>query len=163
MPSCDSRLRRSWESAFGLLRFGTLRVPHKNPPYDRCSSCQPAQEMNDDFDDWWRELGFYCHHDTKNREYRLIGSRSGLSKFPDLLRAYVADPRNEMAFEHEHYGPYGLEVMTSSKGGMDDHAIHGPLPKLAELALIIEAKLNRAVAGDGFQFGKSLLPTPSSL
>ena len=38
--------------------------------------------------------------------------------------------------------------MTSPKAGMDDHAIHGPLPKLAELALIVETKLLRAIPGD---------------
>jgi hypothetical protein len=105
--------------------------------------------MADDvFDDEWRELGFYCNHDTANREYRLIGSATGLRKFADLLRAYVADPRNEMQSEHEHYGPWGLEVMTWPDAGMDDHAIHGPLPKLAELAVIVDSKLADAKPGD---------------
>ena len=48
----------------------------------------------------------------------------------------------------EHYGPYGLEVMTWPKAGMDDHSIHGPLPKLAELAAVIERKLASAKPGD---------------
>ena len=105
--------------------------------------------MADDvFDEEWRELGFYCNHDTANREYRLIGSAAGLRRFADLLRAYVADPRNEMKSEHEHYGPWGLEVMTWPDAGMDDHAIHGPLPKLAELASLVDSKLTEAKPGD---------------
>jgi hypothetical protein len=93
----------------------------------------------------WRELGFYCHSDGRVREYQLFGSRSGLQKFAILLRAYVADPRNEMKSEHEHYGPYGLEVMTRPDARMDDHSIHGPLRKLAELAEIVERKLAAAM------------------
>ena len=107
----------------------------------------------------WRELGFYCHHDTRNQEYRLIGSRAGLRRFADLLRAYVGDPRNARISEHEHYGPYGLEIMTWSHPGIDDHAISGPLPKLAELADIVESRLASVQAGarvsirDGFAPG----------
>jgi hypothetical protein len=95
----------------------------------------------------WRELGFYCHHDTRNMEYRLVGSRAGLKGFADLLRAYVADPRNAGLSEHEHYGPYGLEIMTWSHPGIDDHSISGPLAKLAELADIVEYRLGRAQPG----------------
>jgi hypothetical protein len=104
--------------------------------------------MHGPFIEWWRELGFYCDHDTRNREYRLVGSRAGLSRFVELLRAYVADPRNAAMSEHEHYGPYGLEIMTWSQPGIDDHAIFGPLAKLAGLADIVEDRLGRARPGD---------------
>ena len=104
--------------------------------------------MVDPFEDDWRELGFYCNHDTAGRRYQLVGSCSGLMRFAELLRKYVSDPRNEMQSEHEHYGPYGLEVMTWPTAGMDDHSIHGPLPKLAELAEIVERKLATAKPGD---------------
>jgi hypothetical protein len=96
----------------------------------------------------WRQLGFYCHHDSNSREYRLVGSPSGLRRFADLLRAYVADPRNAAISEHEHYGPYGLEIMTWSQPGIDDHAIFGPLAKLTELADTVEDRLGRARPGD---------------
>lgn len=52
--------------------------------------------MFEPYIDAWRELAFYCDHDTKNREYRLVGSRFGLHKFTTLLLAYAADPRHEM-------------------------------------------------------------------
>jgi hypothetical protein len=106
----------------------------------------------------WRALGFYCDHDTRNREYRLVGSRSGLHKFSELLRAYVADPRNEKQSEHEHYGPYGLEVMTWPEPGIDDHAIHGPLSKLADLATILENRLVHAKPGDRISIRDEFAP-----
>jgi hypothetical protein len=77
-----------------------------------------------------------------------VGSRSGLNRFADLLRAYVSDPRNEMLSEHEHYGPYVyLEVMTAADAGMDGHAIHGPLAELRRLANLVEEKLRKLAAG----------------
>jgi hypothetical protein len=114
--------------------------------------------MSDPFDDEWRELGFYCHHDTQGREYRLVGSRAGLLRFAELLRAYVADPRNEQQSEHEHYGPWGLEVMTWPEAGIDDHAIQGPLPKLAELASLVEQRLVDASPGQRLQIRDEFAP-----
>jgi hypothetical protein len=96
----------------------------------------------------WRQLGFYCHHDTRNNEYRLVGPAAGLRRFAELLRAYVADPRNAVNSEHEHYGPYGLEIMTWTHPGIDDHAIFGPLATLAELADVVEQRLARAQPGE---------------
>ena len=106
----------------------------------------------------WRQLGFYCHHDSSSREYRLVGSPSGLRRFADLLRAYVADPRNATISEHEHYGPYGLEIMTWSQPGIDDHAIFGPLAKLAELADMVEDRLGRARPGESVSVRDGFAP-----
>jgi len=115
--------------------------------------------MEDPFDDEWRELGFYCHHNSSGREYRLVGPRSGLLRFAELLRAYVSDPRNELESEHEHYGPWGLEVMTWPEAGMDDHAIHGPLPKLAELADLVERRLSGAAPGQQIRIRDEFTPS----
>jgi len=106
----------------------------------------------------WRALGFYCDRDTRTREYRLIGSRSGLHKFCALLRSYVGNPQNEMQSEHEHYGPYGLEVMTWPEPGMDEHSIHGPLPKLAQLALLVERRLTDSKPGDRITIREDFAP-----
>jgi hypothetical protein len=116
--------------------------------------------MSDPYEDDWRDLDFYCHHDTKGREYRLIGSREGLWRFAELLRAYVSDERNALPWEHEHYGPYGREVMTSPEPGIDDHAIHGPLSKLAELASLVERP--RHCRGNSCESARSSLRRPSS-
>jgi hypothetical protein len=114
--------------------------------------------MSEPFDDEWRDLGFYCHHNSVGREYRLVGPRAGLLRFAELLRAYVADPRNAQPSEHEHYGPWGLEVMTWHEPGMDDHAIHGPLPKLSELADLVERHLANALPGQQVRIREEFTP-----
>jgi hypothetical protein len=90
----------------------------------------------------WRDLGFFYDRDDAAKEWRLRGSRDGLLRFARLLYDYVADPRNAMKSEHEHYGPYMyLEVMTWPEAGMDDHSIHGPLVELERLARLVEARV----------------------
>ena len=91
--------------------------------------------------DDWRELGFFCDSDAAAKKRTVVGSRLGLAAFSELLRRYVADPRNAMQSEHEHYGPYmDLELMTWTEAGMDDHAIHGTLRDLERLAKIVETR-----------------------
>ena len=63
-----------------------------------------------------------------------------------------------MQSEHEHYGPYGLEVMTWPEAGIDNHAIHGPLPALAELAAIVERRLSAATPGDRISIREEFAP-----
>ena len=75
-----------------------------------------------------RELGFVYDKDDDRKESRLVGSRSGLLRFRDLLLEYSADPRNAKKSEHEHYGPYMyLEIMTWPEAGFDDHAGRKPV------------------------------------
>jgi hypothetical protein len=91
----------------------------------------------------WRELGFLYDRDDE-----MTGSRAGLVPFRDTLLAYVADPRNILKSEHEHYGPYSyLEIMTWPEAGFDNHAIRGPLGDLAQLAALIETRLATAPPG----------------
>jgi hypothetical protein len=91
----------------------------------------------------WRELGFFYDRDDATKEWVLIGSRDGLLQFAHILHRYVADPRNVMKSEHEHYGPYMyLEVMAWPEAGMDDHSIHGSLPYLKRLALMVEDRVS---------------------
>ena len=105
----------------------------------------PSEDLNRTTRQEWRELGFFYDRDDETRAWRLIGSRSGVLRFCDVLRQYVADPRNRLKSEHEHYGPYGyLEIMTWPEPGFDDHAIRGPLPELARLARLIESKVSLA-------------------
>jgi len=96
----------------------------------------------------WRELGFFYDRDDTAKEWILLGSRAGLLQFARLLQDYVADPRNTVKSEHEHYGPYMyLEVMTWPEPGMDDHSIHGPLADLARLARLVEDRVGAMEAG----------------
>ncbi len=90
----------------------------------------------------WRDLGFFYDRNDAAKEWLLVGSREGLLRFVDLLRVYVANPRNKMKSEHEHYGPYMyLKVMTWPDPGMDGHGIHGSLTDMQRLATLVERKL----------------------
>jgi hypothetical protein len=96
----------------------------------------------------WRELGFFYDRDDSAKEWQIVGSRDGLSRFVRLLRAYVADPRNAQVSEHEHYGPYMyLEVMTWSEPGVDEHSIHGTVEQLARLADLVDEKTSAIPPG----------------
>ena len=96
----------------------------------------------------WRELGFFYDRDDNAKQWRLVGSRSGLLRFRDLLLRYASDPKNSGDSEHEHCGPYMyLEVMTCSDAGFDSHAIRGTLNDLMRLADLIEIKLSIASPG----------------
>jgi hypothetical protein len=102
----------------------------------------PSEAVNEATRREWWDLGFFYELDKEGREWRLVGSRSGLLKFRDLLMRYVANPRNEAKSEHDHYGPYMyLKVMTWTEPGMDGNAIYGTLQDLRRLAGIIDAKL----------------------
>jgi len=90
----------------------------------------------------WRELGFFYDRDDGAKEWHLVGSRTGLGRFAQLLRAYAGHPGHAMKSEHEHYGPYMyLEIMTWPEAGMNDHSIHGPLDALERLASLVEVKI----------------------
>jgi hypothetical protein len=96
----------------------------------------------------WRKLGFFHEIDTKQSLRKLTGSKPGLLRFRDILLEYVADPRNALKSEHEHYGPYGsLEVMTWPDAGVDGHAVRGSLADLARLANLVGTKLSAATPG----------------
>src|SRR6266852_7389672 len=78
----------------------------------------------------------------------LMGSRSGLLRFCDLLLQHAAIPGNQTQSEHDHYGPYMyLKVQTCSGPGISGNAIYGTVSDLRRLAGIVEAKLQRAAVG----------------
>ena len=102
----------------------------------------------------WRELGFYYEFDEERLRWRLVGSRSGLLKFRDILNDYADDPRNEQISEHEHYGPYSyLKLMTWGEAEVRGDAICGTLLDFRRLAVIVGDKLNASSAGSIFIIG----------
>lgn len=108
----------------------------------------PSNEVNKKTREEWRALGFFYDLDDETKVWKFIGSRAGLLCFRDALLGYVADPRNALESEHEHYGPYMyLKVMTWQDAGFDNHAIRGPLADLARLAALVETKLATAQPG----------------
>jgi hypothetical protein len=108
----------------------------------------PSDATNEATRREWRELGFFYDRNDETKVWRLVGSRSGLLRFRDVLSAYADDPSNDYKSEHEHYGPYFLEIMTWPEPGFDDHAIHGSLADLKRLAAIVENRLAVAQPGD---------------
>ncbi|MCI5142779.1 MAG: hypothetical protein D3909_13850 [Candidatus Electrothrix sp. ATG1] len=109
----------------------------------------------------WEELGFFYDVDDKKKEWIFIGSLYGLSKFPQLLADYVADYRNEMLSEHEHYGPYMyLKIVTLENAEIGRRHIGGPLESLANLKRVFEKKLANAKIGDTLVIGPEFCDTP---
>jgi hypothetical protein len=41
----------------------------------------------------WRELGFYCGRDTAAKEWRIVGSVTGLKKFAAEIQKYAREQR----------------------------------------------------------------------
>ena len=108
----------------------------------------PSEAVNDATRKEWRELGFFYDRDDHRREWRLVGSRSGLLKFRDILLRYVATPRNAATSEHDHYGPYMyLKVTTATQPAIGGDGVSGTLHDLGRLARIIETKLRNTRAG----------------
>jgi hypothetical protein len=111
-----------------------------------------SEKVNQITRDEWRELGFFYDFDEKSSRWLLMGSRTGLLKFRDLLIEYANNPRNDSLSEHDHYGPYMyLELMTWDKAEITEHAICGRLPDFRRLAEIVEKKLNLCSVGDRFK------------
>lgn len=101
--------------------------------------------------DEWRKLGFFYGVDQRQQFWRLVGSKSGLMKFTDLLAVYASDPGHEQLSEKEHYGPYGyLEIVTAEHPGIDERGIHGQLSDLKHLSELVEDRLSQAVSGSTF-------------
>jgi hypothetical protein len=97
----------------------------------------------------WRELGFFYDLNHSLKEWLLIGSRGGLLRFSELLRAYASNPRREGMSEHDHYGPYMyLKVMTWPHAGIDANTIHGTRDDLRRLASLVEEKVAALAPGD---------------
>jgi hypothetical protein len=77
----------------------------------------------------------------------------------------VADPRNALESEHEHYGPYMyLKVMTWPEAGFDHNAIRGSLTDIARLAELVESKLASAQPGSAVRIHHEFAPdSPNAL
>jgi hypothetical protein len=50
----------------------------------------------------WRELEFFYDVSPETKEWHIVGSRSGIDRFGDLLIRYSADARNAGESEHDH-------------------------------------------------------------
>jgi hypothetical protein len=119
----------------------------------------PSEEVNAATRKEWRDLGYFYDRNDSGKEWRLVGSRSGLLKFRDLLLRYAANPRNAENSEHDHYGPYMyLKVMTASEPGIDRDAVYGAVEDLRQLASLVETKLKNTRAGSVLRIQEEFTP-----
>ena len=108
----------------------------------------------------WRDLGFHYDRDDYAKRWLIQGSREGMNRFAALLAAFAANPRNDVAFEHDHYGPYGyLKVMnTPGERGFTEKAINAPRRDFDALAALIRVRVSTAVPGMTFSVKESFAP-----
>jgi hypothetical protein len=108
----------------------------------------------------WRDLGFHYERDDDRQLWTFKGSISGLGQFAKILRKFSADPRNDVPFEHDHYGPYMyLKIMNvSDERGFDSNSLFAPRRDFAELADLIDARLSSASSGDTFDMRQEFAP-----
>ena len=108
----------------------------------------------------WRDLGFHYDRDDDRCVWALTGSVAGLSQFADILRQFAANPRNDVPFEHDHYGPYGyLKIMNApDERGFDSNAIFAPRRDFATLADQIDSQLASATIGSTLAFSRDWAP-----
>lgn len=107
----------------------------------------------------WRDLGFFYERDDESKEWRILGSRSGIGKFANILREYSQNPVNLKLSEHEHLGPYSyLEIGTWTEAVITDHWIAGRLPDIARLAALVEEQASSSSIGDRIDLRRYYAP-----
>ncbi|MEO5863675.1 MAG: hypothetical protein ABIQ79_01375 [Nitrospiraceae bacterium] len=96
----------------------------------------------------WRKLGFFCGKNDGAKEWRIIGSVTGLRKFAAEIRKYASNPANDRLSEYTQLGPaMNLEVGTSHQTEITEQWIGGPLVDLLRLATLIERSAQDNVVG----------------
>ena len=111
----------------------------------------PSEQTNQATRQEWRDLGFYYDFDKATARWRLVGSRSGLLHFRDLLIAYANDPKRDRLSEHDHYGPYFyLTIRTWKEPAIVPDGIMGTLADIHRFAQLFEAKLQQSCIGEMF-------------
>lgn len=105
----------------------------------------------------WRDLGFYYDFDERIsvNQWRLYGSKAGLSRLVQLLDDYISKPRHAEPSEHDHYGPYWyFKLRTWHEPMITDDGIAGTLEDLKFLGERISAKLAATSPGQTFEISK---------
>ena len=119
----------------------------------------PSEATNEATRREWRELGFFYDRDDAAREWRIHGSREGLSQFAAELERYAAKPMNAEISEHDHLGPYMyLKIGTWHGPQLDENWIAGPLPALAGLATEVRGWLPNAQVGQSYSLRSLFAP-----
>lgn len=125
----------------------------------------PSEATNTKTRRAWRELGFFYDRDDDAKEWRVVGSVAGLSKFAGLVKKYASDPRSIQISEHDHFGPYGyLTVGTWNVPLINENWIAGPLPDLLRLSALINERIAKAKIGETYKLREAYAaPSPYEL
>ena len=103
----------------------------------------------------WKSLGYYYLLDENLKQWWIMGSRVGLSKFLEDIFKYSNDSSNEKISEHIHLGPHQyLKIMTLHRPIIDEQCIGGSLTDLKQFKTIIQQKLSAASIGEVFDVGQ---------
>lgn len=107
----------------------------------------------------WRELGFYCGKNDAAKEWRIVGSVTGLRKFAAEIRAYASNPANDRLSEYAQFGPaMNLEIGTSHQPEITEQWIGGPVADLLRLATFIERSAQPNVVGKSVALRSNFSP-----
>ncbi|TWT51775.1 hypothetical protein [Allorhodopirellula solitaria] len=108
----------------------------------------------------WRELGFHYELDDDHHVWTLTGSRGGLGRFAKILRQFASDPRNDVPFEHDHYGPYGyLRIMNNpDERGFNSNGFFAPRSEFSKLADVIDSRLADSQTGSTIDLSGDFSP-----
>jgi hypothetical protein len=91
-------------------------------------TAMPPREVDSITITEWRELGYFYDFDPNSNSWIIRGSRNGIQKLIDQLKAFAKNPKFAEKSEHEHFGPYMyLKVMTWDFPDITNK--HGWVPK----------------------------------
>lgn len=112
----------------------------------------PSEETNRATRQEWRELGFYYDRDDSERAWILKGSKQGLLKLSEILKAYTQNNHKSGKSEHIHLGPYMyLKIITWNEAHIGEQGVYGSQKDLKRLANQIEGKLMEASPNQIFE------------
>ncbi len=111
----------------------------------------PRETRSDTGEDW-RALGFYHEPDLANREWLLVGSRSGLRTLARMLQSQAEKAGRDGKPAALAIGPYDdFHIRVWERPGIDDESIHGPAEALRHLRELIDERLATAKPNDEFR------------
>lgn len=100
----------------------------------------------------WHALGFYHEPDAAHREWRFIGSPSGLRTLVRMLRSQADKAERAANPAPLAIGPYDdFQIRVWERPGIDDESIHGPAEALLRLGELIDERLESANVDDEFR------------
>jgi len=100
----------------------------------------------------WREIGFYYQRDDVTLVWQIVGSRAGLQRLCEALKAYAREFDSHLRTADRGFaGPYKhLKIINWHMASILRDGIYGPLESIQGLATVIEEKLRSHSPGERF-------------